>query len=95
MPGLWRQQVEITNELGLHLRAANRWVELAKRFQSEVRVRWNGRAADGKSILDLLSLCAGSGALLEIEATGPDSEEATRALSELVASRFREEKLHS
>ena len=46
MPGLWRQQVEITNELGLHLRAANRWVELAKRFQSEVRVRWNVSGQD-------------------------------------------------
>ncbi|MGC8643577.1 MAG: HPr family phosphocarrier protein [Isosphaeraceae bacterium] len=90
MPGTRRQQVEITNELGLHLRAANRWVELARTFQSEVRVFWNGRSADGKSILDLLTLGAESGALLELEIIGPDSDEAAAALAELVANRFHD-----
>ena len=80
----------MTNELGLHLRAANRWVELAQQFQSEVRVLWNGRVADGKSILDLMTLGAESGALLELEVSGPDSEEAAAALSELVESRFHD-----
>ena len=90
MPGSRRQQVEITNELGLHLRAANRWVELARQFQSEVRVFWKGRSADGKSILDLLTLGAEPGALLELEVDGPDSEEAAAALSELVERRFHD-----
>ncbi len=87
MPGLRRRSVEITNELGLHLRMANRWVELAQKFQSEVRVLWNGRVADGKSILDLMTLGAESGAKLELEVSGPDSEEAVAALCELVESR--------
>ncbi len=90
MPGSRRQQLEITNKLGLHLRAANRWVELARRFQSEVRVFWNGRSADGKSILDLLTLGAEAGALLELEVVGPDSDEAAAALAELVESRFHD-----
>src|SRR5271166_6590026 len=92
MPDSRRRQVEITNELGLHLRAANRWVELARQFQSDVRVFWNGRAADGKSILDLLTLGAESGALIEIEVSGPDSEEAAEALYELVKRRFQAQK---
>jgi phosphotransferase system HPr (HPr) family protein len=66
-----------------------------RRNQTVSELSWNGGAADGKSILNLLSLGAGSGALLEIEATGPDSEEAALALSELVARRFREEKPRS
>ncbi len=92
MPGLRRQRVEITNELGLHLRVANRWVRLAQQFQSEVRVLWNGRVADGKSILDLLTLGAENGALLELEASGPDSEEAVAALCELVESPMHDDK---
>lgn len=90
MPGPRRQQIEITNELGLHLRAANRWVELARRFQSEVHVFWNGRSADGKSILDLLTLGAEAGALIELEVVGPDSDEAAEALARLVESQFHE-----
>ncbi len=90
MPGMTRQQVQITNELGLHLRAANRLVQRAQQFQSDIRVFWNGRVANGKSILDLLSLAAESGAMVELEVIGPDSEEAAAALCELVESRFHD-----
>src|SRR5208283_3208846 len=69
---------------------AFRLVQLALRFQSDVRVFWNGRVADGKSILDLLMLGAGSGALVELEVIGPDSEEAAAALCELVENRFHD-----
>ena len=81
--------MEITDEHGLHLRAANRLVKIARRFQSDIRVFWNDRVANGKSILDLLTLGAESGALLEFEVIGPDSEEAAAALSELVESSFQ------
>ena len=92
MPGLRRQRVEITNELGLHLRVANRLVQLAQQFQSEVRILWNGRVADGKSILDLMTLGAGAGAQLELEVSGPDSEEAVAALCELVENSANDHK---
>jgi len=82
--------VEITNEHGLHLRAANRLVQLAKEFQSDVRVFWNDRVADGKSILDVMTLGAECGALLEFEVIGPDSEEAAAALSDLVERCFHD-----
>jgi phosphocarrier protein len=95
MRGSRRRHVEITHELGLHLRAASRWVDVARQFSSDVHVSWNGRAADGKSILDLVALGAGLGALLEIEVTGPDSEEASEALSALAERRFQEHSLGS
>ena len=81
MSELSRRQTEIGNAFGFHLRAASRFVQLSKRFHSEVRVLCDGRAADGKSILDLISLGAGCGSLLEIEINGPDAEEATAASS--------------
>lgn len=80
MPELSRGQVEITNVLGLHLRAASRFVQLLQQFRAEVRVYCDGRAADGRSILDLMTLEAGRGTRLELEAAGLDAEEAIGAL---------------
>ena len=71
MPYSSRRQVEITNGLGLHLRAASRLVQLAQQFQSEVRVLCEGRTANGKSILDLLTLAAQRGSRLESRPAGP------------------------
>ncbi len=90
MAGLMRQQLEITNEHGLHLRAASRLVQLAQQFQSDVRVLWKGRVADGKSILDLMALGAESGTMLEFEVIGPDAEEAAAALHDLVENGFHD-----
>jgi phosphocarrier protein len=91
MPGLSRRQGELTNALGLHLRAATQFVRLSERFQAKVRVSCNGRAADGRSILDLVLLAAECGARLELEATGPDAEEATAALCALIEVGFDED----
>ena len=85
-----RRQVEITNALGLHLRPADKFVRLASRFQSEVRVFSDGQEINGKSILDLTTLAAECGTWLDLEARGPDAEAAVEALSELVLARFYE-----
>lgn len=86
-----RRQVEITNAMGLHLRPANKFVLLAARFQSEVRVHAEGLAVNGKSILDLATLAAEHGTRLDIEAVGPDAEAAVAALAELVEAGFHED----
>ena len=68
-----RRQVEITNSLGLHMRPANKFVELALQYQSEIRVHYNGNEYNGKSILELTSLAAECGSRLELEARGADA----------------------
>jgi phosphocarrier protein len=85
-----RRQVEITNSLGLHLRPADKFVKLAVRYQSEIRVLYNGNQFNGKSILDLTTLAAERGTRLELEAHGPDAAQAIEALAELVAAQFYE-----
>ena len=85
-----RRQVEITNALGLHLRPADKFVRLAHQFQSEIRVFHEGSEINGKSILDLTTLAAECGTLLNLEARGPDAEAAVDALAELVLARFHE-----
>ena len=85
------RQVEITNFLGLHFRPATKFVELASRFQADIRVRFNGNDVDGKSFLSLTTLAAECGTLLELEARGPDATEAVEALADLVSARFYED----
>jgi phosphocarrier protein len=86
-----RQDVVIVNALGLHARAAARFVQVASRYRSRIVVsRDDTRSADGKSILGLLALLGGQGARLAISAEGADEREAVRALADLVAARFGE-----
>jgi phosphocarrier protein len=83
-------QVMIVNDRGLHLRAASLFVQTARQYRAQVRVARDERAIDGKSILDLATLMAGCGTKLQIEADGPDAENAVLALSALVNAGFFE-----
>jgi phosphocarrier protein HPr len=85
-----RREVRITNRLGLHARAAARFVHTASRFRSRVTAGRDGRVMDGKSILGILLLGASQGTTIEVTAEGPDEEEAIDALSVLVAGGFGE-----
>jgi len=85
-----RHPIVIGNADGLHLRAATLFACLAGRFASEVRVHRDGRAADGKSILDLVTLAAECGTRLDLEARGSDAEATLAALAELVSARLHE-----
>jgi phosphocarrier protein HPr len=80
----------VVNAYGLHLRPAEKFVGLATKYQSDIRVSHQGRVFNGKSILDLMSLAAECGAVLELEASGPDAEVALSALIDLVKARFHE-----
>ena len=82
--------VTVVNELGLHARAAARFVHLASRFDSQIRVGRNGRMMDGKSILGILLLAAARGTTITISAHGADEDEAVEALAQLVESGFGE-----
>jgi len=85
------RQVDITNSLGLHLRPALKFVELALRYKAEIRVHYNGNEFNGKSILDLTTLAAECGTRLDLEARGPDAVEAVEALAGLVSAQFYED----
>lgn len=84
------QEVEIRNPLGLHARAAARFVRTATLFRSSVRVERSGRTMDGKSILGMLLLAAPAGTRLRLIVEGDDEHEAVTALVALVAGGFGE-----
>lgn len=83
-----RVEVEVVNELGLHLRAAARFVEEAWRWPCQITVATTGPAVDGKSLLALSSLLARRGATLVVLCDGTDEAAAAEALVGLVASGF-------
>jgi phosphocarrier protein HPr len=80
----------VVNALGLHARAAARFVHLAARFESQVRVARDTKVMDGKSIMGILLLAAARGTVLTISADGPDEQAAVAALVDLVESGFGE-----
>jgi len=85
-----RREVTIANRLGLHARAAARFVQLAARFTAQVRVARDGKVMDGKSIMGILLLAAARGTTITISADGADEQAAVNALADLVATGFGE-----
>jgi len=84
------RSVTVINQLGMHARAAAKFVHLAGRFQSRIVVSRQARAMDGKSIMGLLLLAAARGTVVTIAAHGADEQAAVDALADLVVSGFGE-----
>ncbi len=82
--------VTITNPLGLHARAAARFVHAASAFESRVRVAKGDREIDGKSIMGLLLLTAAQGTAVTITTDGVDEADAVETLRALIERGFDE-----
>ena len=85
-----QREVTLNNVLGLHARAAARFVQVASRFRSRISLSKDGRSVDAKSILGVLMLAGAQGDRLVLSAEGDDEQEAVEALSALILSRFGE-----
>ncbi len=85
------RSVVVANRLGLHARAAARFVHLASRFQSQVRVTRGSQTMDGKSIMGILLLAAATGAVLTVSAEGDDEQAAIDALCGFIETGFGED----
>jgi phosphocarrier protein HPr len=84
------RSVTVVNALGLHARAAARFVHLAARFTSQIRVARDAKVMDGKSIMGILLLAAARGTTITISADGADEQAAVNALADLVQTGFGE-----
>jgi phosphocarrier protein len=83
--------VTVVNQLGMHARAAAKFVHLAARYEAHVRVARDQREIDGKSIMGILLLAAARGSTITISADGTDEHAAVEALAALVRSGFGED----
>jgi phosphocarrier protein len=86
-----RRQLEIKNKLGLHARAAAKFVRCAAGFSARLTIVRGDTQVDGKSIMGVLLLAAPIGTVLEVVAEGEDEEAAVAALAELVEAKFGED----
>jgi phosphocarrier protein len=84
------REVEIRNRLGMHARAAVKFVQTANGFKSEVKVVKDDQEANGKSIMGLLTLVAAHGVTMTVVCDGDDADAAAAALAELVGTGFGE-----
>ena len=82
--------LKLKNKLGMHARAAANFVKVAQQFKAGIYIEHNGQTADGRSILDILTLACPMGGMLTIKAKGADASEAIEELEKLVESKFGE-----
>ena len=85
------RSVTVPNKRGLHARAAAKFVMMAERFSAAVDVIRDGQSVPARSIMGLMMLGAGMGAVIELRAEGWDAKEALDALAALVESGFDEQ----
>ena len=84
------KQIEIINKLGLHARAATKLANIANSFGSDIRITFEGKTIDGKSIMSLMLLAAAKGSVITMTTEGSDEEAAMQALCDIINNRFDE-----
>ena len=80
--------VTVKNPKGLHARPAYMFAELAGKYAAKIEIIKENERVDGKSILSIMTLAAGQGTALDLEAVGQDAEDAIDALAELFEHGF-------
>jgi phosphotransferase system HPr (HPr) family protein len=83
-------ELALPNKEGLHARPSSLLVQAANRFQSAITLKVGNRSGDAKSIMEVMMLASPCGAVIELDATGPDAEEALEVLGELIRRGFGE-----
>ena len=86
-----KKKIVIKNKLGLHARAAVKFMNLANRFASSVWIEKDGNEIDGKSILGILTLAAVQGSKITLKISDPDEDKELDALEALIDDKFYEE----
>lgn len=84
-------RLTLLNTQGLHARAAAAFVRALNGLSADVQVSWEGRTVNGRSMLDLMTLGAPRGSMLEVQVSGIDAQSALEALTKVVENRFYEE----
>lgn len=85
------KEVEIVNKLGMHARAAAKFVQLATSFECNIDLERNNKRVNGKSIMGVMMLAANQGSNIIIHANGSDAEKSIVKLEELINNRFDED----
>ena len=86
-----RTEIEIINKLGMHARAAAKFVTLAQTFSADIKIEKNTQQINGKSIMGVMMLAASQGTMIELIIDGEDEQQASDYLIKLINNRFDED----
>jgi phosphocarrier protein HPr len=86
---VFRRKVTVLSEHGLHIRPCQILAQRAQQFQCQVRLLQDGRTVDAKSVFDILTLAAESGAMLDLETEGADAPQALQEVGDLFDQGFQ------
>lgn len=87
---MYKEDIKLGNETGLHARPASIFVKEASKFSSDINVVKDGKEFNGKSIMGILSMGAGKDDVLTIKAEGEDEENAVKTLVDLISNKLSE-----
>ncbi len=87
---MYKEEVTLKNETGLHARPASLFVKEASKYISDVKVLKNGKEYNAKSIMGVLSMGASMDDVITIQANGDDEEDAVKSLVNLINNKFNE-----
>lgn len=87
---MFKRNILIINKLGLHTRAAAKFVNLASSFEAEIYLVSGNRKVSGKNIMGIMMLAAGCGTSIDLYASGPEAQQALTQLQDLILRRFDE-----
>jgi len=85
------RNVEIINKLGMHARAAAKFVKLASSFKSDIDIEKDSQRVNAKSIMGVMMLAASKGSTVTLHANGSDADKSLDALEQLINDRFDED----
>jgi len=85
------RKIKILNKLGMHARAAAKFVKLASNFESSIEIEREKQRVNGKSIMGVMMLAANKGSYVTLYADGNDAEESLDQLEQLINNRFDED----
>ena len=85
------RQIEVINKLGMHARAAAKFVTLAQTYSADIQIARNGQQVNGKSIMGVMMLAAAKGSTIELTVDGEDETQALQSLVQLINNRFDED----
>jgi len=86
-----KREITIINELGIHARPAGMIANTASRFACDIKLVKDGMEVNAKSIMGIMTLAAGKGSVIEVEARGKDEADAVKAIEDLFAKKFDED----
>lgn len=85
------RELPVINKRGLHARASAKFVQMAEKFDAQIKVTRCGETVNGDSIMGLLMLAAGPGTTIRVTCSGAQANDALEALTELLATKFGED----